>query len=179
MERRVELGGTIRALAWGLAVPLAFALALGGCGDGGDGSPSSPSPTPAPSGPTLEPARIRAVVDSYVAAFRTRDRALYLSLFAEDGTVEDPVGATPVVGQKALATFFDAATAAGPVILDLLPDDVRVSGNHVAFAFRLRIEAGGRAFALKVIDTFDFDPDGRIRAMRAYWNPSELRPIDG
>jgi steroid delta-isomerase len=156
------------ATAWG-AVLLALLL-LGACGD------ASGTSSGAPDALVLPPERVRGVVETYVKAFATRDRALYVSLFAESGTVEDPVGSTPVVGHEALGAFFDAATAAGPVRLEIAPDGVRVAGNHVAFAFTLRLDAGGRELLLPVIDTFDLDPDGRIRAMRAYWNPGDLRP---
>ena len=152
----------------GLAVA-ALLLPLA-CGD------AAGTPSGEPNGLVLPAARVRAVVDDYVRAFATRDRALYVSLFADDGTVEDPVGSTPVVGHAALGAFFDAATAAGPLDLELAPDGVRISGNHVAFSFTLHLDTGPQPLVLPVIDTFDLDPDGRIRAMRAYWSPVDFRP---
>lgn len=151
-------------LVWSLVtLPLA-------CGD-------AAAPANEPAGPPLPPAQVRAVVDAYVRAFATRDRALYVSLFADDGTVEDPVGSPVVRGHDALAAFFDAATKGGPLTLELAPDGVRIAGNHVAFAFTLHLDAGAQPLVLPVIDTFDLDPDGRIRAMRAYWSPADFRPL--
>lgn len=166
MKNLVRSAG--RACRAGLA--LAALLLPLACGDAA-GPPAS-----GPDGPVLPAAQVRAVVDAYVRAFATQDRALYVSLFADGGTVEDPVGGTPVVGSDALGAFFDAATAAGPLDLELAPDGVRVAGNHVAFAFTLHLDTGPQPLVLPVIDTFDLDPDGRIRAMRAYWNPADFRP---
>lgn len=158
-----------RLLQMRFLLPLLLVLPLA-CGDAG-------TSTGGPEGPVLPAAQVRAVVDAYVRAFATRDHALYVSLFADDGTVEDPVGSPPVRGHEALGAFFDGATAGGPLTLELAPDGVRVAGNHVAFAFTLHLDAGAQVLLLPVIDTFDLDPDGRIRAMRAYWSPTDFRPL--
>jgi steroid Delta-isomerase len=155
---------------------LIVALALGavalGCGDHHDGESVLPG-----SVETLAAARVRAVVEAYITAFNTRDRALYVSLFADDGTVEDPVGSKVIRGRQALGDFFDAATASGALTIELLPNAVRVAGNHVAFYFRVRVDTGGQTLELRPIDTFDLDADGRIRAMRAYWSPGDFEVV--
>lgn len=154
------------------ALPLlALVLLALGCGDAAGTSSGVPA------GPVLPPDQVRAVVDTYVRAFATKDRALYVSLFADGGTVEDPAGSTTVTGRDALGAFFDNATSAGRLALRGAADGVRVAGNHVAFSFTLHLDTGGQALVLPVIDTFDLDPDGRIRAMRAYWSPAEFRPL--
>lgn len=158
-----------RVLASGALLLLAL-LPLA-CGDAASSAPT------APSGPVLPPEQVRAVVETYVRAFATADRALYVSLFADDGTVEDPVGSRQVTGRDALGAFFDNATSAGRLDLRVAPDGIRVAGNHVAFSFTLHVDTGSRVLTLPVIDTFDLDPDGRIRAMRAYWSPAEFRPL--
>lgn len=163
LRARVLLPHVVRLLLVGV-LPLA-------CGDAARTAASGPG------GPVLPAEQVRAVVDAYVRAFATRDRALYVSLFTDDGTVEDPVGSSPVRGREALGAFFDAATAGGALALEIAPDGIRVAGNHVAFAFTLHLAAGTQELLLPVIDTFDLDPDGRIRAMRAYWSPAEFRPL--
>lgn len=40
----------------------------------------------------VDEAAARALVERYVAAWDASDRAAYLALFADDATVEDPVG---------------------------------------------------------------------------------------
>ncbi|MBM4245772.1 MAG: hypothetical protein FJ148_18535 [Deltaproteobacteria bacterium] len=166
------LRSLLRACVGGRAVAALLLLQLLplACGDAAATSPGAPAE------PVLPAGQVRAVVDTYVRAFATRDRELYVSLFADRGTVEDPIGSTPVVGRAALAAFFDAATAAGPLELELAPDAVRVSGNHVAFSFTLHLDGGPTPLVLPVIDTFALDRDGRILAMRAYWSPAEFRP---
>ena len=159
-----------RTLACGALFSTLALLPLG-CGDAASGASGTPA------GPVLPPEQVRAVVETYVRAFATADRALYVSLFADGGTVEDPIGSTTVTGREALGAFFDNATSAGRLDLQLAPDGVRVAGNHVAFAFTLHLDTGPQPLVLPVIDTFDLDPDGRIRAMRAYWSPTEFRPL--
>ena len=159
-----------RTLACGALFSTLALLPLG-CGDAASGASGMPA------GPVLPPEQVRAVVETYVRAFATADRALYVSLFADGGTVEDPIGSTTVTGREALGAFFDNATSAGRLDLQVAPDGVRVAGNHVAFSFTLHVDTGKQVLTLPVIDTFDLDPDGRIRAMRAYWSPTEFRPL--
>ena len=159
-----------RTLACGALFSTLALLPLG-CGDAASGASGMPA------GPVLPPEQVRAVVETYVRAFATADRALYVSLFADGGTVEDPIGSTTVTGREALGAFFDNATSAGRLDLQVAPDGVRVAGNHVAFSFTLHVDTGRQVLTLPVIDTFDLGPDGRIRAMRAYWSPTEFRPL--
>src|SRR5579884_1787388 len=44
------------------------------------------------------PAQVRAVIENYVKAWATGDKALILSLFAENAIWNDPVGTPPFIG---------------------------------------------------------------------------------
>jgi steroid delta-isomerase len=49
----------------------------------------------------VTPAEVRDVVQKYVEAWRSGDKQLLLSIFAEDATWCDPVGTPPLWGMKA------------------------------------------------------------------------------
>lgn len=158
------------------AVGLALAGWLASCGDSDSGGPwPAPTATPAPA-ENLTPAQVRSVVESYVRAFNTRDTALYVSLFAPDGVVQDPVGKMTVTGSENLAAFFDGVVEASNLRLEVDPASLRISGNHVAFPLLVHISSNGAPFVLDVIDTMDLDADAKILALKAFYSPSDVRP---
>ncbi|MCB1026765.1 MAG: nuclear transport factor 2 family protein, partial [Microthrixaceae bacterium] len=65
---------------------------------------------------TADPAAIAATVDNYISYFSANDRAGYLSLFAEDAWVEDPVGSPRHEGTEAIGAFWDASHELAPEI---------------------------------------------------------------
>lgn len=171
---RLRLGRLAGVVAFALGVALAGWLAS--CGDSNSTwLPPAPSPTPAPA-ENLSPAQVRAVVENYVRAFNTRDTELYVSLFAPEGIVQDPVGKMTVTGPENLAAFFDGVVEASNLVLDVDPASLRISGNHVAFPLLVHVVSGGGRFVLDVIDTMDLDADAKILALRAYYSPSDVRP---
>jgi len=178
--RHVQRAGSAPLVALALVALLAGATGggtLAGCGDSGGDAPA-PAPSPTPAVPEqLAPAQVRAVVENYVRAFNTSDVDLYVSLFAPGGTVEDPVGSPPVRGAANLASFFEGVTGSTSLNLDLRPENLRISGNHVAFPMYVRATSGGTRFELSVIDTMDLDAEARILALRAYYSASDVKPL--
>ena len=178
--RRAQRAGSAPLAALSLVALLAGATGggtLAGCGDSGGDAPA-PAPSPTPTVPEqLAPAQVRAVVENYVRAFNTSDVDLYVSLFAPGGTVEDPVGSPPVRGAANLASFFEGVTGSTSLNLDLRPENLRISGNHVAFPMYVRATSGGTRFELSVIDTMDLDAEARILALRAYYSASDVKPL--
>jgi steroid delta-isomerase len=120
-------------------------------------------------------ALIRDTVASYQSTFSSGDRDGWLSLFADDGVVEDPVGSPPRCGRAELEAFWDGVHAMGT------PGDVKmiegpnVCGEEVAWAFELRIPAGENTIVVGIIDQGTFDADGRIKRIRAFWNEGTIR----
>ena len=150
---------------------IALGVVVAACGDS--------THTGTGSGPeaSLPRDQVLAIVDRYIAAFNTRDREGYLSLFADGATVEDPLGSPPIQGVDRVGAFFDTATASGGLHLELEPNSVRISGKNVAFRFQLELAAGTSRFATKVVDVLALDADVKIVALVAYWHPSELMPV--
>ena len=115
-----------------------------------------------------------SAVAAYVDGFDRADAQALADLFAENASVEDPVGSAPVVGREAIREFYGAAVSRG--IKLQLSGDPRAAGDSVAFPFHVLRRRGGVDEVIEVIDTFRFDPDGRITEMRAYWGPRNIKP---
>ena len=55
----------------------------------------------------MKPELVRNVLESYLRAWATGDRALLLSLFAPDCEWSDPVGTPPFKGHEGVGRFWD------------------------------------------------------------------------
>lgn len=118
-------------------------------------------------------------VDRYLDAFSRGDKDAYLALFTDDGTVEDPVGTDVHRGPEAISAFWDGVRALSPVI-ELVPTGpVRVAGDEAAFPMQAVSTMGDDKVVVDIIDVFVFADDGRISSMRAFWDLSEMRPLEG
>ncbi len=109
-----------------------------------------------------------AVVDRYIEAFEQSDIAIIRDMYCADATVEDPVGTDVHVGIDAICTFYEGALASGA---KLIPTGApRCAGNAVAFPFQVSMSG----MTIEVIDVFEFDAQGKVVSMKAYWGPENL-----
>jgi len=123
-----------------------------------------------------DPATLRATVDEYLRAGRERDRSAWLALFADDATLEDPVGTDAVQGRGELESFYDRSMGSTDAIDNRLRE-IRVSGDTVAFLFDLDITWKGRRYRVSPIDVLEFDSAGKIIRMRAHWAPDDMSEV--
>ena len=121
-----------------------------------------------------DPAAMTAAVQAYVAAHNAGDLEAIVALYADDASVEDPVGSPPKLGIAAIRTFYARSTAIA--LQAALDGEVRVVGNECAFAFSVSFVHEGRRTTIRPIDTFRFDDAGRIVQMRAFFGPSNIHP---
>lgn len=121
--------------------------------------------------PTIE--QKLAAVHGYVAAFAAGDADAAAALFAEDATVEDPIGTPILHGRAAIREFYVGSMATGAKLE--LQGDPRCVADYVAFAFAVNLEWGGQRSVIEVIDTFRLDDAGKIIEMRAYWGPENMK----
>lgn len=122
----------------------------------------------------LSAADITTIVKGYLRALESGDVEAIVSLYAEDATLEDPVGSTPVVGHDAIRAFYARAQDMFPRTQLMGP--VRVAGRECAFVFAVTVVYQGRHITIHPIDTFRFDAQGRILEMRAYFGPGDIEP---
>lgn len=118
--------------------------------------------------------RMQAAVHEYVRALNASDLEAIVALYADEATVEDPVGSAPKCGRDAIRTFY-----AGSVALKLdvvLEGEVRCVGHECAFAFSVSFTHEGRRTTIRPIDTMRFNEAGRIVQMRAFFGPGNIHP---
>lgn len=116
-----------------------------------------------------------AAVQGYVAGFAAGDPDTIIALFADDATVEDPVGTPIKRGRAEISDFYTGSMATGAK-LELLGEP-RCAGDTVAFPFAVKLEWGGQKSVIEVIDTFRLDDDGKIVEMRAFWGAENMKPV--
>ena len=115
-------------------------------------------------------------VESYIDAFAKGDPEAVVALFAEDATVEDPIGSPAHRGHDAIRAFYTASMATGAKLK--LEGPVRTAADYAAFAFSVTLNYGGEK-RVDVIDTFRFDDAGKVTEMRAYFGPANMHGFEG
>ena len=126
--------------------------------------------------PTAE--EIRKTLILYLQRVAEHDVEAVLALFADEVSVEDPVGGAPgthVQGREAVGRFFRKGFSRTQPIPTLTGHIRTTHGNEAAMAFTLRLEIGGETREIDVIDVVRFDAAGKITQLRAFWNPDEIR----
>ncbi len=109
-----------------------------------------------------------AMVERYVEAFEQGDVEIIRSMYSQNAVVEDPVGTEPHRGLDAICAFYQGALGAGAKLR--LSGTPRCAGNAVAFPFHVVMPG----MQIDVIDVFEFDDEGKINSMKAYWGPDNL-----
>jgi steroid Delta-isomerase len=115
-----------------------------------------------------------ATVQRYLELIGAGSADDIVALFADDATVEDPVGSEPRVGRQAIHAFFST-------LKDLQREaeliSLRVCGHEAAFQFAITFSAGDGQMRLEPIDTVVFDSDGKITSLRSYFSPSDVKQL--
>jgi steroid delta-isomerase len=124
------------------------------------------------------PDQIRATVQHYAEVFSAGDKEGYVGLFADDATLEDPVGAGVHTGTDAIGAFWDQTREMTAEIELRITGPIRVAGNEAAFPGEARPKLGDAAMMVPIVDTIAFDDDGKITQLRAFWDFADLRPAD-
>lgn len=110
-----------------------------------------------------------ALVKRYLDTVATGTSADVAALYAEDATLEDPVGGGEVhIGRQAIQRFYTALDAA-ELSTELL--SFRSGGHEAAFAFGITV---GGAMRIEPIEVMTFDRDGLITSMKAYWSQADV-----
>jgi len=120
---------------------------------------------------TASPDRIHAVVDEYVRLVGTGTADEIVALYAEDATVEDPVGTDVRRGHDAIREFYAPLTS--------MPQEtrlfaLRIAGGEAAFHFEVATRADGATYTVSPVDHMVFDDEGLITSMRAFWGDGDL-----
>ncbi len=121
----------------------------------------------------IDASYIRKVYDRYPEMVSKGDVDGIVALYAEDATIEDPIGSALHRGSDAVRAFYKAA--AGAVTMKRT-GPVHVAGREAATPLVALLGPAGAQQALDIISVMTFREDGKIASMRAYWSFDALRP---
>jgi len=123
-------------------------------------------------------ALLRGKIETYMACFAADDRDGWVELFAPDAWIEDPVGTPRRNGRDEIAAFWDE-THAVPDKIELVPLGITtVIGDEAIFTMQARATLGNQVFGIDIIDLMTFDEAGQITTMRAFFDPTAMKPLD-
>ncbi len=118
--------------------------------------------------------QIRKLYERYPEMVTKGDVEGIVALYADDATIEDPIGAPPHRGTDAIRKFYQAA--AGSVTMKRV-GPVHVAGREAATPLKVLIgPEGGPRQVLDIISVMAFRDDGKIASMRAFWSFDAMRP---
>lgn len=120
-----------------------------------------------------DPAKMEEAVQAYISRFNSGSADDVAALYAQDASVEDPIGSDKHVGRDAIRAFYAASIATGAKLA--LAGPVRVAADHAAFAFNVTLNFDGAEKQIDVIDTFRFNDAGEVAEMRAFWGPTNMQ----
>ena len=117
------------------------------------------------------------MIETYCKAESAKDRDTWLSLFAPDATHEDPVGAPINRGIEAIGAFFDAGRLDRWTSTCTRPRTRSWSATKRSRSSRCTWATAPERLVLSpIVDHLMFDDDGRITALRAFFDPAGIRP---
>ncbi|UDY34727.1 nuclear transport factor 2 family protein [Dermatobacter hominis] len=114
-------------------------------------------------------------------AVEAGDKAAWLALFADDAVVEDPIGPSPFSpdgsgqrGRAAIEAFYDSVI--GPNEVRFRIDSSWAGGDEVANVGTISTRMpDGTVVHTDGVFTYKVDGDGKVVALRAYWEMDRLR----
>lgn len=119
-------------------------------------------------------AMMKQAMQAYIDAFNRADPGAIADLYADDATVEDPVGSPVKSGKSEIAAFYEMAVKSGAQLSLAAP--IRASqGDSAAMAFDVNLNMPQGAAVIRVIDVMSFDASGKFKSMRAFWGQSDMQ----
>jgi steroid delta-isomerase len=115
--------------------------------------------------------QITQTVNRYLESVSKGQPDEVAALYADDATVEDPVGGEVHIGRQAIRGFYGAIenVKAQTEVLTL-----RALGSEAAFHWTLSLDFGGNGMRIDIISTMTFDDDCKIASMKAYWSQENV-----
>ncbi|KQL52534.1 steroid delta-isomerase [Heyndrickxia shackletonii] len=124
----------------------------------------------------MESSVMKKALQEYVDAFNQKDLERLISLFADDASVEDPVGKPLKKGRQEIEEFYRESMS-GESKLELLAPPRGSFSNAASITFAVHTKMEGRSARIEVTDVMTFNNDGKISTMQAFWGPDDLRMV--
>lgn len=117
---------------------------------------------------------MKAAMRRYVDLLNAGDLEGVLALFADDATVEDPVGSNVQRGKDEIRAFYTQAIASSARLRITAPQRGS-AGNAAAMALDVEVTmSGGPTMLIGVIETMHFNDAGKVVTMQAFWGPEDM-----
>ena len=117
---------------------------------------------------------ITQAVNRYIETMAKGRADDLVEFYADDATLEDPVGGEVHIGRQAIHGFYAN-------VEDLKRESelvtLRVAGNEAAFLFRLTVDCGENRMRIEPIEVQVFDDNTKITSMKAYWSPADVTQL--
>jgi steroid delta-isomerase len=121
-------------------------------------------------------AEMKAVMTRYVELVNALDADGIVALFADDATVEDPVGTQVVRGRAALAAFYEQAVTRD-LSMRILSGPHGSFGNSVGMAAEVTATLPGQGrYRIRLVEIQTYDERCQITSMRAFWGQEDMIP---
>ena len=105
-----------------------------------------------------------AIAGRYIEAVSNGDVETIVAMFADDAVLEDPVGSKPKIGIDEIRELY---VGAATMDIKLVSTGAACPADgSVAFPFMLSMPG----LETNVIDVFEFNEQGKISNMKAYWS---------
>ena len=116
-------------------------------------------------------AEMRDTVEKYLSLVATGTAEQITALYAEGATLEDPVGADPLVGLDAVLAFYKVIE---PIERTTELMSFKAAGDTAVFQFRIVTTFGDTNIQIEPVDIMVFDDNGKVISMRAVWAQDEM-----
>lgn len=117
---------------------------------------------------------MKNALQQYVDGFNEKDSYKIVQLFADNATIEDPVGGGRIVeGIDDISVLYKGAVK----VVSSMTLDTPIRGSHsnaAAMAFTIKMEHEGKPMTIQAIDVMKFNDKGKIVEMKAYHGPSNV-----
>jgi steroid delta-isomerase len=117
------------------------------------------------------PDEMRSVVDKYIDLVANGTAEQITELYADDATVEDPVGTDPHVGRDGVLEFYKVIE---PFKRTTELRSFKAAGNVAVFEFHIVTHFDAMTIELSPVDIMEFDDSGKVARMRALWGPEDM-----
>lgn len=115
--------------------------------------------------------QVRATAERYVHLVANGTSEEIVALYAEDATVEDPVGSDVLRGHEAIRGFY---AALDPLRIETTLFAMRAVDGTAVFHFEIVTHTDDFTVTVSPIEVMTFDDDAKITSMKAYWGESDM-----
>lgn len=122
----------------------------------------------------ISPEIITQRVDEYFVSMEKMSADLWQEIFAEDATIQDPVGKPPFNPHDMAEKFFGFLSSFYEKI-QLSKDQIFITGNAAAVQWTMNISSKqGRQATSKGISIIELNEQGKIQQICSYWDEAAL-----